>query len=86
MQRFYFNAQIGEVLVADLAGEPLPDAEQAWHASQAIAAAMMREPRTRDTLMEASLVVTNEAGEVVIDLPFAEADLFVAEPEHASAA
>ncbi|ACA16761.1 conserved hypothetical protein [Methylobacterium sp. 4-46] len=74
MQRFYFNAQIGETLVADLAGEPLPDAEQAWHASRAVAAAMMRDLRNRETLREGSLVVTNEAGEVVVDLPFAEAD------------
>ncbi|MGY2052296.1 DUF6894 family protein [Methylobacterium sp. JK268] len=82
MQRFYFNAQIGETLVADLAGEAFPNAEQAWHASLAVASAMMREPRHRETLMAASLVVTDEEGMVVIDLPFAEA----VGPDHASAA
>ncbi|MFE1600776.1 DUF6894 family protein [Methylobacterium sp. ID0610] len=86
MQRFYFNAQIGETLVADLAGEPLSDAEQAWQASHAVVTAMMREPRTRDTLLESSLIVTDEEGEIVFHLPFAEFDPEALLPEQASAA
>ncbi|GJE01565.1 DUF6894 family protein [Methylobacterium isbiliense] len=86
MHRFYFHALVGEDIVTDLAGEAFPDPEQAWHASRAVVAAMMSEPRTRDRLMEASLVVTDESGEVVFDLPFAEGLPLAAEPEALSAA
>ncbi len=65
-------------MITDLNGEELRDPDHAWEASRAIIRAMMDDPKmshsgNQDRLLAASLVVTDEAGEVVLEFPFAEA-------------
>lgn len=78
MPRYFFNTHIGEDVITDLNGEELRDPDHAWEASRAIIRAMMDDPKmshsgNQDRLLAASLVVTDEAGEVVLEFPFAEA-------------
>lgn len=78
MPRYFFNTQIGEDVITDLNGEELRDPDHAWEASRAIIHAMVQDPKmaqsgNQDRLIAAILVVTDEAGEVVLEFPFAEA-------------
>ncbi|MFH6781236.1 MULTISPECIES: DUF6894 family protein [Methylobacterium] len=73
MPRYFFNTHIGEDVITDLNGEEMRDPDHAWEASRAIIRAMMDDPKNQDRLLAASLVVTDEAGEVVLEFPFAEA-------------
>lgn len=78
MPRYFFNTQIGEDIITDLNGEELRDPDQAWEASRSIIHAMVQDPKmaesgNQDRLLAATLVVTDEAGEVVLEFPFAEA-------------
>ncbi|KMO36053.1 DUF6894 family protein [Methylobacterium aquaticum] len=73
MPRYFFNTHIGEDVITDLNGEDLRDPDHAWETSRAIIRAMMEDPKNQDRLLAASLVVTDEAGEVVLEFPFAEA-------------
>ncbi|GJD50200.1 hypothetical protein OPKNFCMD_2937 [Methylobacterium crusticola] len=73
MPRYFFNTHIGDDVITDLNGEELRDPDHAWEASRAIIRAMMSDPKNQARLMAASLVVTDESGEVVLEYPFAEA-------------
>ncbi|MCF4124552.1 DUF6894 family protein [Methylobacterium sp. SyP6R] len=73
MPRYFFNTHIGQDVITDLSGEELRDPDHAWEASRAIIRSMMDDPKNQDRLLAASLVVTDEAGEVVLEFPFAEA-------------
>ncbi|AWN48998.1 hypothetical protein DK419_23740 [Methylobacterium terrae] len=78
MPRYFFNTHIGEDVITDLNGEELRDPDHAWEASRSIIRTMMDDPKmtasaSHDRLLAASLVVTDEAGEVVLEFPFAEA-------------
>ena len=64
MPRYFFNTHIGEDIITDLNGEELRDPDHAWDASRSIIRAMMNDPKNQYRLLAASLVVTDEAGEV----------------------
>jgi hypothetical protein len=73
MPRYFFHTHIGEDVIADLNGAELADADRAWEAAGATIRASLSDPKNQARLMTASLVVTDEAGEVVFEFPFAEA-------------
>jgi hypothetical protein len=78
MPRYFFNARIGDELITDPEGEELLDPDRAWE----VARAMIRELlKTEDAegLLRASLEVTDDQGEIVLEFPFAEALLEVSE-------
>ncbi len=50
----------------------MPDADAAWEAARATAEAALGAAQDRARLLAACLVVTDEAGEIVFELPFSE--------------
>jgi hypothetical protein len=78
MPRYFFNARIGDELINDPEGEELQDPDRAWE----VARAMIRELlKTEDAegLLRASLEVTDDQGDIVLEFPFAEALLDVSD-------
>lgn len=74
MPRYFFHTHLGGDVITDPDGIDLRDADAAWERARATALAVMsRDPANQARLMTASLVVTDAAGEVVLELPFAEA-------------
>lgn len=73
MPRYFFNTQIDADRIADPDGTDLPDADRAWELARDTIRATLRDARDPARLMAASLVVTDAAGDVVLDFPFAEA-------------
>lgn len=73
MPRYFFHTHIGSDVIADLNGVDLLDADSAWTTAKATIRASLSDPKNQARLMTASLVVTDEAGEVVFEFPFAEA-------------
>ena len=78
MPRYFFNARIGDELINDPEGEELQDPDRAWE----VARAMIRELlKTEDAegLLRASLEVTDDQGDIVLEFPFEEALLDVSD-------
>lgn len=74
MPRYFFHTEIGQDRVSDPEGVELPDADAAWEKARVTARAVMARDRASQVrLMTACLVVTDEAGEIVLEFPFAEA-------------
>ncbi|AWN38171.1 DUF6894 family protein [Methylobacterium radiodurans] len=74
MPRYFFHTQIGADRVTDSDGVELCDPDEAWETARATARTLMGRDRANQArLMTASLVVTDEAGETVLEFPFAEA-------------
>ena len=73
MPRYFFNTHIGDAVITDGQGSEHGDPDAAWEAAHAMIEATMSDPKAQARLMAASLVVTDEAGEVVFEFPFAEA-------------
>lgn len=73
MPRYFFHTHIGDDVIADLNGAELRDADHAWGTARATIQASLSDPKNQARLMTASLVVTDEAGEVVFEFPFSEA-------------
>jgi len=76
MPRYFFNARIGDELIADPEGEELPDPDRAWEVARAMIQELL-ESEGADGLLRAVLEVTDDAGEIVLEFPFAEALLDV---------
>ena len=78
MPRYFFNTRIGDDWVTDPDGAELPDADAAWETARdtilaALRAGQARGGRDQARLMTADLVVTDAAGEIVLEFPFSEA-------------
>lgn len=73
MPRYFFNTRIDGDLIKDHGGIELRDPEVAWEVAQDTAHSMIQDPATQLQLLTATLVVTDEAGEMVLEFPFAEA-------------
>lgn len=73
MPRYFFNTRIGNDLVEDVEGEDLRDPDQAWEAARRLILQVLREEGASPELLRASLEVTDENGDVVLEFPFAEA-------------
>ena len=73
MPRYYFNTRIGDELIADPEGEDLRNPDRAWKVARAMIRELFRTEGTDSRLLHAVLEVTDDAGEVVLEFPFAEA-------------
>jgi hypothetical protein len=73
MPRYFFHTQIGEDVIHDTAGVALRDPDHAWRVAHAMIADLLQDDEDDRSLLAASLVVTDEAGETVFEVPFSEA-------------
>ncbi|MCJ2123314.1 DUF6894 family protein [Methylobacterium sp. J-077] len=72
MPRYFFHTQIGEDTITDPNGVELRDPDQAWEKAQDTIRAALADPQNQARLLTACLVVTDAAGEVVLEFPFSE--------------
>ena len=72
MPRYFFHTQIGDEVITDTTGVALRDPDQAWEKAQDTIRAALAEARDQARLLTACLVVTDEAGDVVLEFPFSE--------------
>ncbi len=75
MPRYYFNTRIGEELVLDPEGEELRNPDRAWEVARAMIRELLRTEGTQPSLLSATLEVTDDDGEIVLEFPFTEAIL-----------
>jgi hypothetical protein len=73
MPRYFFNIRIGEDAIPDREGEDLRDPDHAWEVARAMIRHLLAEQGEQPNLLSARLEVTDAAGEVVLEFPFAEA-------------
>lgn len=73
MPRYFFHTGLGEDVIPDHEGTELRDPDHAWEVARDTALAALADAGSRTQLVRARLVVTDEAGEVVLEFPFAEA-------------
>lgn len=75
MPRYYFNTKIGNELILDPEGELLRDPDHAWEVARTTIRQILKSEGEQPGLLSASLEVTDEGGEVVLEFPFSEAIL-----------
>jgi hypothetical protein len=75
MPRYFFNTHVGDELISDPEGEELPDLDRAWEVARAMIRELLKTEGAERGLLSATLEVTNDDGEVVLEFPFAEAIL-----------
>ena len=73
MPRYFFTTHIGGDIIEDRVGTTLRDPDQVWEVARDTAREMMRDPANQVRLLPAILVITDEAGDVVLEFPFSEA-------------
>jgi hypothetical protein len=73
MPRYFFNTRIGDDTIPDVEGEELRDADHAWEVAKAMIVELLADQADTPNLLAASLVVTDQKGEVVLEFPFSEA-------------
>jgi hypothetical protein len=73
MPRYFFHLRCAENEVLDSSGADLRDPDQAWEAAQATARELMEsEPQAAVNWFGCHFEVTDEAGQIVFELPFTE--------------
>jgi len=75
MPRYFFNTRIGDELVVDPEGEELRNPDRAWKVARAMIIELLKSEGSSAALLNAVVVVTDAAGDVVLEFPFAEAVL-----------
>jgi hypothetical protein len=73
MPRYFFNTRIGDDLIPDTEGEDLPNADRAWEVARSMILELLADQSDQVMLLTASLLVTDESGDVVLEFPFSEA-------------
>ena len=73
MPRYFFNTRIGDDLIPDAEGEELRDADHAWEVARAMIIDLLADQGEQTMLLTASVVVTDESDEVLLEFPFSEA-------------
>ena len=73
MPRYFFNTRIGDELIADPEGEELRNPDRAWEMARAMIRELLKTERADERLLNATVEVTDDAGEIVLEFPFAEA-------------
>lgn len=73
MPRYYFNTRLGDDLVTDPEGEELRDPDHAWGVARAMIRQLLKAEATEARLLSATLEVTDQDGEIVLEFPFTEA-------------
>ena len=79
MPRYYFNTRIGDELISDPDGEVLRDADRAWEMARAMIRELLKTEGTDGALLNATIEVTDDEGEIVLEFPFTEAILDAAD-------
>jgi hypothetical protein len=79
MPRYFFNTRIGGELIADSEGEELRNPDRAWEVARAMIREVLRTEGKHASLLSATIEVTDEDGEIVLEFPFAEALLDIPE-------
>ena len=82
MPRYFFNTRLGDDVIPDVEGEELRDADHAWRVAKAMILDLLEDQAEHPNLLTASLVVTDQKGDVVLEFPFSEA--LIALPENPS--
>jgi hypothetical protein len=75
MPRYFFNTRIGTELMLDPEGEELRDPDHAWNVARTTIREILKTEGGPANLLNAILEVTDDAGEIVLEFPFAEAIL-----------
>ena len=75
MPRYFFNTHIGDELILDPEGEELRDPDRAWEVARAMIRELLETEGAEAGLLNAVLEVSDDAGEIVLEFPFAEAIL-----------
>jgi hypothetical protein len=75
MPRYFFNTRIGEELITDPEGEVLRDPDSAWEIARAMIRELLKTEDVEAGLLNATLEVTDDEGEIVLEFPFTEAIL-----------
>jgi hypothetical protein len=73
MPRYYFHTRIGDELIADPEGEELRNPDRAWEMARAMILELLRSEGADERLLNATVEVTDDDGEIVLEFPFAEA-------------
>jgi hypothetical protein len=73
MPRYFFNTRIGDELIADPEGEELRNPDRAWEMARAMIRELLKTEGTDERLLNATVEVTDDEGEIVLEFPFAEA-------------
>ena len=73
MPRYFFNTRIGDETIPDEDGEELRDPDHAWEVAKAMIVELLRDEGEQPSLLTASIIVTDENGEIVLEFPFSEA-------------
>ena len=73
MPRYFFNTRIGDELIVDPDGEELRNPDRAWEIARAMVKELVKSEGAEGPLLTAVIEVTDTAGEVVLEFPFAEA-------------
>jgi hypothetical protein len=79
MPRYFFNTRIGDDVIPDPDGAELRDPDHAWEMARAMIRDIVREEGSQPNVLAASLEVTDENGEIVLEFPFSEALIAPAE-------
>jgi len=77
MARYFFNTRIGDELISDPEGEELRDPDRAWEVARAMIQELLKIEGAKSGLLNATLEVTDDEGEIVLEFPFTEALLDV---------
>jgi hypothetical protein len=75
MPRYFFNTRIGNELILDPEGEELRDPDHAWNVARTTIREILKTEGGQAGLLTATLEVTDDDGEIVMEFPFAEAIL-----------
>ncbi|HVX76955.1 MAG TPA: hypothetical protein VHB49_12560 [Bradyrhizobium sp.] len=73
MPRYFFNTRIGNELITDSEGEELRNPDRAWEVARAMIREVLRTEGRHAKVLSATLEVTDEDGEIVLEFPFTEA-------------
>jgi hypothetical protein len=77
MPRYFFNTRIGDELISDPEGEVLRDPDRAWEMARAMIRELLKTEGAEGALLSATIEVTDDDGEIVLEFPFSEAILEV---------
>jgi hypothetical protein len=77
MPRYFFNTRIGDELISDPDGEVLRDPDRAWEMARAMIRELLKTEGADGALLNATIEVTDDEGDIVLEFPFSEAILDV---------
>jgi hypothetical protein len=73
MPRYFFNTRIGDELISDPEGEELRSPDRAWEMARAMIQELLKTEGVDERLLNATVEVTDDEGEIVLEFPFVEA-------------